>query len=171
LRKGVDCVERVGSKSRKVGLEVKSQTPACCVHLAAEVTTIRLFTAVASDVVVVVARGGKALSAHVTGVRFLTSMQTYVVHQADAGREYLITMRALQLLAPSLVADPGIWLPRSGLSDADSPLSKLKQDLRIVFWLPPSFPRTEKRWFRSRITFLLICKKIAFMIIAKCIIT
>ena len=29
-------------------------------------------------------------------------MQTYVVHQADAGREYLITMRALQLLAPSL---------------------------------------------------------------------
>ena len=72
MRKGVDCVERVGSKSRKVGLEVKSQTPACCVHLAAEVTTIRLFTAVASDVVVVVARGGKALSAHVTGVRFLT---------------------------------------------------------------------------------------------------
>ena len=72
--------------------------------------------------VVVVARSGKALSAHVTGVRFLTwgrrdvnkskrktkekeirtSMQTYVVHQADAGREYLITMRALQLLAPSL---------------------------------------------------------------------
>ena len=72
MRKGVDCVERVGSKSRKVGLEVKSQTPACCVHLAAEVTTIRLFTTVASDVVVVVARGGKALSAHVTGVRFLT---------------------------------------------------------------------------------------------------
>ena len=31
-----------------------------------------------------------------------TSMQAYVVHQADAGREYLITMRALQLLAPSL---------------------------------------------------------------------
>ena len=72
MRKRVDCVERVGSKSRKVGLEVKSQTPACCVHLAAEVTTIRLFTTVASDVVVVVARSGKALSAHVTGVRFLT---------------------------------------------------------------------------------------------------
>ena len=72
MRKGVDCVERVGSKSRKVGLEVKSQTPACCVHLAAEVTTIRFFPTVASDVVVVVARSGKALSAHVTGVRFLT---------------------------------------------------------------------------------------------------
>ena len=72
MRERVDCVERVGSKSRKVGLEVKSQTPACCVHLAAEVTTIRLFTTVASDVVVVVARSGKALSAHVTGVRFLT---------------------------------------------------------------------------------------------------
>ena len=54
LGKRVDCVERVGSKSRKVGLEVKSQTPACCVHLAAEVTAIRLFPAVASDVVVVV---------------------------------------------------------------------------------------------------------------------
>ena len=54
MRKRVDCVERVGSKSRKVGLEVKSQTPACCVHLPAEVTTIRFLTTVASDVVVVV---------------------------------------------------------------------------------------------------------------------
>ena len=54
MGKRVDCVERVGSKSRKVGLEVKSQTPACCVHLPAEVAAIRLFTAVASDVAVVV---------------------------------------------------------------------------------------------------------------------
>ena len=82
-----------------------------------------LFPAVASDMIVVVAGSGKALTTHVTGVRFLTcnkgsgeqvckqsftaklshtSVQADVVHQANTCCQDLVAMWTFQLLASSL---------------------------------------------------------------------
>jgi len=123
---------------------VKPQAATRCVHLSTEVTPVWLFTAVAPDMIVVVARSCKALTTHVTRIRFLTSVQADVIHQANAGCQYLVAMWTFQLLAPSLVADPWIRFPGSGLCNADSPLTELKQDLAVVFWLSTSLPRAKR---------------------------